>query len=237
MKNSLYLAGFLLLLSACRNPQSKDNKIEVTGQATMKVVPDMVELSLRAYHVKPAMRDAVAETQAAVNQILAVCRKYVRQDTDIKVSNVSTDKSYIYQNGKEVFNGYEALQVLDVTLKDISKIEQFTEELLATKISKIDNVRYNHTKADSIMREVNLMALEDARKTAEKMSTKMNVSLGKVIYLSNYQMGASDNRGIKYSNNDYDVNMYNKGFGGRGFKMTAEILQFQDVAFAGFEIR
>lgn len=237
MKNLLYSAGLALFLSACNNSQSEENKIEVTGQATMKVVPDMVELSLRACNVKPVMRDAVAETQATVNQILAVCRKYMREETDIKVSNVSTDKSYTYQNGKQVFNGYEALQVLDVTLKDISKIEQFTEELLATRISKIDNIRYNHTKADSIMREVNLMALEDARQTAEKMCAKMDVSMGKVIYLSNYQAGTSNDQGVRYANSDYDVNMYNKGFGGRGFKMTAEILQFQNMAFAEFEIK
>jgi uncharacterized protein len=122
---------------------------------------------------------------------------------DIKVSSISTNKAYDYRNGSEQFIGYDALQVLDVTLKDIRKIEQFTEELLATKISKIDNIRYNHTKADSIMREVNLIALEDARKTAEKMCGKMNASLGDIVYLSNFENRPnSANRGMRYSGSD-----------------------------------
>jgi hypothetical protein len=35
---------------------------------------------------------------------------------------------------------------------------------------------------------------------------------------------------------DYELNLENKSFGGRGFRMSAEILEFRDVAFAGFEI-
>jgi hypothetical protein len=42
--------------------------------------------------------------------------------------------------------------------------------------------------------------------------------------------------GMRSSENEYDLNLYSKSFGGRGFKMTAEILEFQDIAFAGFEI-
>lgn len=228
--------SFLLLaiLFSCNsNPAQKT--IDVTGQAKMKVVPDMVELSLRAYSVKPAMKAAVTETQAAVNEIIAVCRKYVVDPADIKVSSISTNKAYEYRGGNDQFVGYDALQVLDVTLKDITKIEQFTEELLATKISKIDNIRYNHTKADSIMREVNLIALEDARKTAEKMCGKMKASLGSIVYLSN--LSNRTNRGMHNNGADYQMNLYNKSFGGRGFKMTAEILEFEDAAYASFELK
>lgn len=184
------------------------------------------------------MKDAVRETQAAVTEISAVCRNYLVNPSDLKVSSISTNKSYDYRNGKEQFVGYEALQVLDVTLKDISKIERFTEELLATKISKIENVRYGHTRADSLMREVNLMALDDARQTAEKMCGKMHATLGGIVYLSNFEATPrSQNRDMRYSGSDYDMNLYNKGFGGSGFKMSTEILEFEDAAYASFELK
>jgi uncharacterized protein len=234
MRIVIYLSA-LFLVSACHSASEKKS-INVTGHASLKMVPDMVELSLRAQNTKPAMKDAVAQTQADVNEILAVCRKYITDPADIKVSTISTNKAYDYRNGREVFNGFEAAQILEVSLKNISAIEKFTEELLATRISRIDNIRYNHTKADSIMREVNLMALEDARKTADKMCSKMQVELGKLSYLSNFEPTQNDVRGMRYSNTDYDMNLYNKSFGGRGFKMTAEILEFEDAAYASFEI-
>jgi uncharacterized protein YggE len=215
---------------------SSREQITVVGQADMKVVPDMVEISLKAYNLKPSMREALNETTTAINEIMLVCRKFVKDEADIKVSNISTNKSYEYRNGREVFLGYDAQQVLDVTLKDISRIEEFTEALLATKVSRIDNIRYNHTKADSILREINLLALEDARQSAEKMCGKMSVELGRLTFLSNYS-GTPDPNAAQAEAVDYEMNLYNKGLGGRGFKMTTEILRFQQVAYAAFEIR
>jgi uncharacterized protein YggE len=237
MKSAFFFSAIIFLVSCTATDDSKET-IEIVGRAKMKVVPDMVELSLQSYNVSPAMKDAVAKTQGDINAILGVCRKYVVHPSDIKVSSVSTNKAYDYQNNKSNFIGYDAMQVLDVTLKDISKIEQFTEELLATKISKITNIRYNHTKADSLLREVNLMALEDARKTAEKMCNKMNTTLGKITHLANYNYNATNNRsGIHYSGSDYDMNLYNKSFGGQSFKMSAEILEIEDVAYASFALK
>ena len=222
--------------AACGSPVEQP-KVQVSGQATMKVVPDMVELSLKAFNVRPAMKDAVAQTQDDINQILAVCRKYIPDEEDIKVSNVATDKNYSYDNNREVFKGYSAQQILEVRLKNIKQIEPFTEELLATRINSIESIRYNHSKADSIQRVVNLMALADAQKTAEKMCEKMNVHLGKVIYMSNYSPNGEREASVSAGGGESELNLYSKSFGGRGFKMTAEILEFQDVAFAGFEVR
>lgn len=108
------------------------------------------------------------------------------------------------------------------------------EKLLATKISSIGNVRYGHSRADSIQRVVNLMALSDARVTADKMCNNMGVKLGKVIYLSNY--GQSDMDNSMQSRPNYELNVYSKSFGGRGFMTTAEILEFTNAAFAAYMI-
>jgi uncharacterized protein len=236
MKLFLALPVLFLFVHCTPSNTPEKDRINVTGHASLQVVPDMVELSLRADNTRPAMKDAVAQTQSDVNEIIAVCKKYVSDQADIKVSMVSTNKDYIYRNDKEIFNGYSASQVLSVKLKNISSIEKFTEELLATRISRIDNLRYNHTKADSIMREVSLLALEDARKTADKMCGKMNVRPGKLLYLSNFEPNNNDNRGMRYSGSDYNMNLYSKSLGGSSFKMTAEILEFVDVAYASFLI-
>ena len=231
--NPILLAGFGLL-TACTH--SSTSRIQVTGRATMKVVPDMVELSLRATNTRPAMKDAVMETQAAIDQILMVCHKYIRDEEDIKVSNVATNKDYEYNGNRQLFKGYSAQQVLEVRLRDIRRIDQFTEELLATKISSIEDIRYNHSKADSIQRVVNLIALVDAKKTAEKMCGQMDVRLGKVVYLSNYDPTGGQVGSVQAGGGEYELNVFNKVVGGRGFKTNPEILEFQDVAFAGFQI-
>jgi uncharacterized protein YggE len=83
MRIVIYLSA-IFLLSAC-NSDSEKKSINVTGHASLKMVPDMVELSLKAQNIKPAMKDAVAQTQTDVNEIISVCRKYVSDPADIKV--------------------------------------------------------------------------------------------------------------------------------------------------------
>jgi uncharacterized protein YggE len=56
-RTSLSLLGIFVFASCQSSIEQKT--INVTGRAKMKVVPDMVELSLRAYSVKPAMKNAV----------------------------------------------------------------------------------------------------------------------------------------------------------------------------------
>jgi uncharacterized protein len=96
-------------------------------------------------------------------------------------------------------------------------------------------VRYNHSQADSIQRSLNLAALSDAKATADKMCGTMDVKRGRTIFLSNYQGATPGDQMISRGGN-YELNVFNKGFGGSGFMITTEILQFQSVAFAAFEI-
>ena len=131
MYKPLSVLALSFILVACNYSV---NKIDVAGQASMMVVPDMVELSLKAYNVRPAMKDAVSETQLAIRQILDVCNKYIKDEDNIKVSNVSTNKAYEYNGHREVFKGYSAQQILQVSLTDIKQIEKFTEELLAQRL-------------------------------------------------------------------------------------------------------
>ncbi|MGZ3880206.1 MAG: SIMPL domain-containing protein, partial [Flavisolibacter sp.] len=60
--------------------------------------------------------------------MIAVCKKYVRDSSDIKVSNISTNKSYDYSGNRERFVGYQAVQVLAISLRDVSQLQKFTEE-------------------------------------------------------------------------------------------------------------
>ncbi len=66
----------------------------------------------------------------------------------------------------------------------------------------------------------------------------MNAALGSIVYLSSFENRSNDaSRGMDYCGADYEMNLYNKSFGGRGFKMTAEILEFEDAAYASFELK
>lgn len=228
------LLSIFISIIGCSNNEGKSREVKVIGTGKMKIVPDMVELTIKAQNTKPAMKDAVKATRAAVDEVLEVCSNYILESTDIRTSSISSNKDYVWRNNENKFLGYQASQTIDVTLRDISEIESFTEELLATKISSINNLVYMHSKADSIMREVDLLALEDATNTARQMCEKMHEKSGKVLSMANFSsVSGANNYGHDAM---FELGLFRKGFGGQGFRINPDILEFVSSVYVTFEI-
>jgi uncharacterized protein YggE len=165
-----------------------------------------------------------------------VSKKYVVEATDIKTSSISANKDYDYERDRSVFKGYQASQAVDITLKDISRFEKFTEEILATRISRIENLTFSNSKADSIMREVDLLAIDDARTSAGKICERTGVKLGKILDISNYGPPDEDEQEWSSFRRRASIGLYGKGIGGRGFQVSPEILVYSKTAFITYEI-
>ena len=151
---------------------------------------------------------------------------------DIKTSRISANKAYEYYANSTKFIGYQAQQTIDFVLNDISKFTELTGKLLETKINSIAQIQFNHSKADSLLREADLLAYDDALKSANKLTTRANVKLGKILFISNTNAN-SDNEG--YSTGER-IDTYNKAYGGRGFKISPEVIEFKRNITAEFQI-
>lgn len=197
--------------------------IRVSGEGKIRIMPDLVILTINVAFTKPRMVDAVAETQATVDSVVQILESFGRKNLDIKTSSISANKDYEYIGNSNRFIGYKAEQTIDFVLNDISKFTDLTGKLLETKISSISQIQFNHSKADSLLREADLLAYDDALKSANKLTSRANVKLGKLLFISN-DLTNSEHQG--YSTGDR-IDTYNKGYGGRGFKISPEVIEFK----------
>ncbi len=237
MKNPYVLLPFLLV--GCQTLEKREAApriIEVVGIGKIKTLPDQVEISIKSEFTRPNMRDAVRETQNTIDEVLKVARKYAKDSYDIKTSNISANKDYEYVGQKSVFRGYQASQAMDITLKDISRFEKFTEEILATRVSQIENLTFSNSQVDSILREVDMLAIDDARNSAEKICGRTHVKLGKILRISNYGPSAEDPAELDGPRVSGRIGLFNKEIGGRGFQVLPEIMVYSKTAFVTYEI-
>jgi len=234
MKYAVFV--ILLFVSACTqtSPQ-KQEKIRVTGEGKIRVKPDLVTLTLQVSFTEPRMASAVKNTQETVDSVLAILAPYSQSENDIKTSSVSANKEYDYNGRKPVFVGYKAEQSLNFVLNDIGKFTELTGKLLGTKISSISHIQFGHSQADSLFREADLLAHDDALKSAQKLCKRANVSLGKLLFLTNVQDGNRYNESADYAVAQ-EVNTYAKGFGGSGFKISPEVLEFKRTVVSEYEM-
>lgn len=222
---------FLTILVSCSS-NDKPKKIRVSGEGKIRVMPNLVILTINVSFTKPRMIDAVKETQETVDSVLFILEKFGKKDFDIKSSSISANKNYEYVGNTNKFIGYQAQQTIDFVLNDISKFTDLTGKILETKINSISQIQFSHSKADSLLREADLLAYDDAFKSANKLTERANVKLGKLYFISN-DKSTSDEQG--YSTGER-IDTYNKAYGGRGFKIAPEVIEFKRSITTEYEI-
>jgi len=162
---------------------------------------------------------------------MAILQKFSREKNDIKTSSISANKDYDYIGNRTVMTGFKAQQTIDFVLNDLNRFTELTGKLLETKISSISNIQFNHSKADSLFREADLLAYDDALKAANKLAERANVKVGKLLFVSNDRtIGDSG-----YSTYER-IDTYSKAYGGTGFKISPEVIEFKRNIITEFEI-
>ncbi|WP_367330973.1 SIMPL domain-containing protein [Sphingobacterium multivorum] len=228
------LSGIMVVLSCDRAAKEGENRIRVSGEGKIRIMPDQVTLTINTAFTKPRMVDAVRETQATVDTVIALLQKYGNKKEDIKTSSVSANKDYQYIGNTNKFIGYQAQQTIDFVLHDLSKFTELTGKLLETRISGIGSISFDHSKADSILREADLIAYDDALKSAKKLASRADVEIGKLLFLSND--GSASNQSTQFRTG-MALETFNKGYGGEGFKVAPEVLEFKRTIYTEFEIK
>jgi uncharacterized protein YggE len=216
----------LLGLSACQPAPTTatPRQVHSVGYGHVTVYPNYAELTVDAAFTRPRLKDAVAEVQRVVDQVLVISRRYAPGRDDVRVSSTSSTKEFGYVREKEVFLGFNSTQSVTVRINDLRRLSPYLEELLATPVSRIKDLSYGHSQADSLRREADVLALADAVKTADKMCAALHVKRGPVLDVSdNSSPESSNTNGYRPS---ADIELYSKSFGGRGFKMSPELLRF-----------
>jgi uncharacterized protein len=232
MYKTLLAALSVSFLLSCNDSQKNSATIKVSGEGKIRIKPDLINLTIDIDFVQPRMADAVRLSQETADSVVAIL-KHFEQQNDIKTSNISANKEYNYIRDRNVFVGYKAEQSIDFVLRDLCQFTNLTAKLLATRINGISQVEFGHSKADSLLREADLLAYDDAQKSAYKLCERANVKLGSLVYLTN--TGEAEAGKPVYSNMG-NINTYNKSYGGAGFKVSPEVLVFSRKVISEYKI-
>lgn len=141
-------------------------RVTVIGTGEIRVAPDMAVLSVEAASVRPTPRAAADEARKALEAALKVARRAVRDTSDLRTARVSLNAEYDWADGKRVFRGYMASQVLEITVRDLAKLETLLDDLFKTSIHGLSGPDFRHSAADSLQREAGARAMRDAAANA-----------------------------------------------------------------------
>ncbi|MFC7774153.1 SIMPL domain-containing protein [Flavobacterium sp. GCM10027622] len=217
----------ILVNQFCFSQEEQNNKpkINAVGMGMVSAFPNAAEITISLEHLKPTLREAVNENQKTADEVLKIISNYVVDKQDIKTSLISTNKSTRWNEklNKEVFVGFESSQKIVFTLKDLNKMQDFTEDLLKTKFNKIQRISYFNTDSQDLIKKSQELAIQDAIETTNRIANVANVKLGKILYIVSNN---SPNDDASNRINSYQFETFGKGMGGRGVSSSGELIKY-----------
>lgn len=114
--------------------------IVTSGTASVDAVPDVATLAIE---VNVAAKDAASAKKQAddrVAQYLSFLEQNGVAKKDISSANLRTQPDYDYQNGKSILKGYRAVRTVEVTVRQLDKLNSLLDGALKAGLNEIRSV-------------------------------------------------------------------------------------------------
>mgnify|MGYP003603440706 CR=1 FL=1 len=124
--------------------------IVTSGTASVAAVPDIATLAIE---VNVAAKDAASAKKQAddrVAQYLSFLEKNGIAKKDINSANLRTQPDYDYQNGKSILKGYRAVRTVEVTLRQLDKLNGLLDGALKAGLNEVRSVSLGVAQPDAI---------------------------------------------------------------------------------------
>jgi uncharacterized protein len=164
--------------------------VEVVGEATVYVVPDQVTVSIRVENTGANAKEVKLKNDRIVSDVLEFVKGIGIAEKYVRTEYVRLSKDYEYNT--KTYN-YKANQSISIKLVDLRKYERLMDGLLATGINRIDGISFSSSQVETLLSEARKKAVKNAKLKAREYASVLGQSIGKAIYISEFQKTISPN--------------------------------------------
>ena len=168
--------------------------IWVSGQGTISIDPDLAMLDFGVEVNAPSVSEANSQAATAMDAIVEALKERGVKDEDIQTNRFSVTPRYRYveeevdgvRTARDVLTGYRVRNNATVKLRDLDAIGEVIDEVVTAGGDVVRINRINFTLEDSKpkMGELREMAVADAKAKAEHLAELSDVTVGRLIYIS-----------------------------------------------------
>jgi uncharacterized protein YggE len=168
------------------------NSISVSGSGDATGTPDVAYINLGVDTVDADVGKAVENANTEIAAVIAAIT-----DTGIDPKDVQTTNFNVYPEDKYDQNGqatgervYHVQNLLNVTVRDISKVSTVIDAGLGAGADSINGLNFGIADTTALEQEARLKAVEDARTRAGQLADAFGVTLGDPIIVSEVTGGS-----------------------------------------------
>lgn len=173
---------------------SDDAGIWVSGSGTISVEPDLALLDVGVETRAANVSDANSQASMAMDAVITALKARGVQDKDIQTGRFSIYPRYEYveeevegvRSSREVLVGYRVRNNATVKLRDLDVVGEVIDDVVTAGGDnvRISNISFTLEDPKPKMSELREMAVADAQAKAEHLAELSDVSVGRLIYIS-----------------------------------------------------
>jgi uncharacterized protein YggE len=103
--------------------------IDMTISETVETLPDIATFSTGVQTMAPTANAAVRANNVQMASVVARLKTLGIADRDIQTTQINLNQQYDERDGKQIFKGYEASNMVNATLRDLTKLSAFLDAL------------------------------------------------------------------------------------------------------------
>lgn len=155
--------------------------VSVTGEGTVKVVPDQVLIKSRIEHEGNDPQEVKKKNDAVVNNVIKYLKSQGIPENNVQTDYMNLNKSYNY-NDKTY--SYVANQSISILLKDLKDYEKIMSGLLDAGLNRIDGIEFKSSEIAKHKTEARKRAVLNAKQKAQEYVAPLNQTLGNALMIS-----------------------------------------------------
>lgn len=180
------LTSFGLMLPINADEMPAGPHLSTTGTASIDVKPDIALITIEVSYTAKEAVEAKRQVDKRVIQYFDFLRKNGIQPKDINAANLSTQPEYDYQQSAAVLNGYRAVRQVQITVRQIVKLNELLDGALKLGLNEIRALKLDVANPNSYREQVRKKAIQTAILQATSLAEGFKVKLGPV-YSIHYQ--------------------------------------------------
>jgi len=165
-----------------------ENTISMSADGKVTASPDLAQVMVGVLTNGGTAKAASDANNKSITQVTDAIKKLGVDAKDMITSNLSVYPNYVYTNGKNEINGYQANQTLTIKVYGVDKSAELLNKVLDAAVTsgsnQIQGVSLGFADADNLRQQARTQALQKAKQKAQELAEQAGLRLGKVVSIS-----------------------------------------------------
>ena len=165
------------------------NTIAVSGEGKIVATPDIGQVSLSVISDSATVATAQKDNADKMNKITQAMKDAGVKEADLKTTSYNISPRYQYSAGRSDIIGYEAIQTLDVKIRDLTKVGDILSQAAGAGANQVGSLTFTFDNPAKLQSDARQKAIDSAKQKANDLAKNLGVALGKVVSFSEGYVG------------------------------------------------